>query len=487
MTPQPQFIPALALLCLFSGMGHGQTNNAQMSAAREAANLILNAAGDTRASKTNRISRRNGGQVVRIFSDLDDQEELDYESVAILFGDGVIHGDVKNELFVLWGDVRVNGRVEGHCGSVFGSVILGPDAELLGETRIIGGKLVRDPLSVVMSQPIEMGGNYEEWPLMSATVDWVKHGILFGRPVAPGVVHTWIAAALFFLAYVLAASVFPRPVRVCADSMKARPASTFIMGMLVPILIGLLSALLVMTGIGLFLVPFLLIAFAFATLLGKAAVMQYVGRRLGEAMNKPGLQSPGVALFTGGIILCLLYTIPVVGILVWSVTMLFAMGAAMLAVMESLQAEGSEIVAVPESELSDSTAMVHVGPVRERRPAGFWIRSCAMLLDGFLLTVLTLGVGSIIGPLVIPMIYLYFVGLWTWKQSSLGGIVMNIRVERIRQEKLDFSTALVRSIGSTLSLLAFGLGFVWTAVSRDKRSWHDHLAGTNVYYTHDRR
>jgi len=482
MNPHPHFVPALAILCLFSGMSHGQTNNAQMTAAREAASMILNAAGDTRANRTNRFSRRNGGPVVRIFSDLDDKEELDYKSVAILFGDGVVNGDVQNELFVMWGDVKVNGRVEGKCSSLFGSIILGPKAELLGETRIFGGKLVRDPLSVVMSHPVEMGGNYEEWPLISAGVDWVQHGILFGRPVAPAVIHSWVAAALFFLAYILAACVFPRPVRVCADSMKARPASTFVMGMLVPILIGLLSALLAMTGVGIFLIPFLLIAFAFATLLGKAAVMQYVGRRFAEAMNKPGLQSPGVALFTGGIILCLLYTIPVVGILVWSVTMLFAMGAAMLAVMESLQAEGSEIVAVPESELSDSTAMVHVGPARERRPAGFWVRVCALFLDHFLLTFVVVFAGPLLGPLVFPLIYLYYIGMWMWKGTSLGGLVMNIRVERIRGETMDASTAVVRSLATTLSILAFGLGYVWSAVSRDKRSWHDHLAGTNIYY-----
>ena len=479
MSPHQNIYPALAILCLLAGGAHAQDGSKELTEAREAVSIILNAASDNGVPE---VARRNGGRITRIFSDLADQEDTDYTSVTILFGDGKLKGDVEEDLFVLWGDVELNGRVKRDCATIFGSIKLGPQAELLGDTRVIGGRLIREPGSVVKSQPVELGGNYQEWPVLSAGVDWFQHGVVLGRPMAPGVMLSWFTAGLFFLAYVLTAVLFPRPVQGCVMSMRTRPASSFLMGILLPILVALIAGLLAMTGVGILVVPFLLVAFVFATVLGKAAVMQFIGQRLGEAMSMKGLQRPGMALFVGGLILCLLYVIPIVGILVWGVTLLFAMGAAMLATIDSLQAEGSELVAepVPDKGLSDSTAMIHIGPADgpEYRPAGFWLRTCATILDWFVVgTVASL---TSAGVLLLPMLFVYYIAMWGWKGTSLGGMVMNTKLVRDRGRPINFAAATVRSIATIISTAALGLGFAWSAVSRTKKSWHDHIAGTNV-------
>jgi uncharacterized RDD family membrane protein YckC len=479
MTRSHHLLPVLTILCLFGGPAHGQDLAKELTEAREAASLMLNATGEVRAPGR---SRRNAGEVVRVFSDLVEDEPLDYDNVAILFGDGKITGDVKKDILVVWGNIEVDGRVGRNTTAIFGSITLGPNAELSGDTRVFGGRLIKDPSAVVKRQPVEMGGNYERWPVMSAAVDWFQNGAVIGRPIAPAVHLSWLVAALFFLAYGLAAMLFPRPVSACASAMQTRPASSFLMGILLPMLVLLLAALLTMTGVGVLVVPFLLIALAFATVVGKAAVMQFIGQRFGGALRRKRLESPGAAFLTGGVILCLLYTIPILGIFVWGVTMLFAMGAAMLATVESLQDEGSQLVSepVPGVGLSKSTAMVHVGPAAnaDLKPAGFWLRFCSLLLDWFIVGTVAALVSA--GILFVPMIFTYYIGMWGWRGSTVGDMVMNLRLVRDQGRPMDYAAGVVRALASLFSIGALGLGFAWCAISREKKSWHDHIAGTNV-------
>ena len=95
------------------------------------------------------------------------------------------------------------------------------------------------------------------------------------------------------------------------------------------------------------------------------------------------------------------------------------------------------------------------------------------------------GVGFLIGltgyvlPPFVPMIA-YFVGFWVWKQTTLGGIILRIRVVRLDGRKVDFPTALVRSLGALFGLAALGLGYFWAAWDDERQGWHDKLAGTVV-------
>ena len=89
---------------------------------------------------------------------------------------------------------------------------------------------------------------------------------------------------------------------------------------------------------------------------------------------------------------------------------------------------------------------------------------------------------SLTGPLMPPFVPMiaYFVGFWVWKQTTLGGIIVRIRVVRLDGRKVDFPTAIVRSLGAFLGLAALGLGYFWAAWDEERQGWHDKLAGTVV-------
>ena len=74
----------------------------------------------------------------------------------------------------------------------------------------------------------------------------------------------------------------------------------------------------------------------------------------------------------------------------------------------------------------------------------------------------------------------YFVLLHGMEGRTVGKWLFGLRVVGARQERVTYNQALVRWIGSLISAIFFGLGFLWVLLSREKRGWHDFLARTWV-------
>ena len=111
--------------------------------------------------------------------------------------------------------------------------------------------------------------------------------------------------------------------------------------------------------------------------------------------------------------------------------------------------------------------------------AGFWSRLLASLLDLFLLT-LIVATPVITFPLFIPLAVAYFVIMWTWKGTTIGGLILGHKIVRTDGSSISFSVALVRSLLSIFSIMVIFLGFLWSAWDREKQTWHDKIAGTVV-------
>ena len=80
-----------------------------------------------------------------------------------------------------------------------------------------------------------------------------------------------------------------------------------------------------------------------------------------------------------------------------------------------------------------------------------------------------------------PLVALaYFVSMWMWKGTTVGGVVLKLQVVRTDGNKITFPVAFVRSLGAALSVVVFFLGFLWIAWDREKEAWHDKMAGTAV-------
>jgi len=74
-----------------------------------------------------------------------------------------------------------------------------------------------------------------------------------------------------------------------------------------------------------------------------------------------------------------------------------------------------------------------------------------------------------------------FVLFWTFRSATPGKMLVGCSiVDAKTYGKADSRQNVVRYIGYFVSLIPFGLGFLWIALDRKKQGWHDKMAGTLV-------
>ncbi len=139
----------------------------------------------------------------------------------------------------------------------------------------------------------------------------------------------------------------------------------------------------------------------------------------------------------------------------------------------------------------------------EMRYAGFWIRFAAAMIDTVLLLLFTLplliaiygwayfdadktgfvaGGADILITWIMPAVAV--IVFWVAKQATPGKMLLSARI-------VDASTGNAPSVGQLIgryfaylvSLVPFGLGYLWIAFDKRKQGWHDKLAGTVVVRT----
>ena len=114
--------------------------------------------------------------------------------------------------------------------------------------------------------------------------------------------------------------------------------------------------------------------------------------------------------------------------------------------------------------------------------ATFFDRIAAMALDMLLIGVVMnlLDPRHVDSPPFFVVAFLYHVGFWAWKGTTLGGIVCNVRIVRTSGEDPRFVDALVRGLSGIFSVVALGIGVLWMLNDAEKQMWHDKIAGTVV-------
>lgn len=134
------------------------------------------------------------------------------------------------------------------------------------------------------------------------------------------------------------------------------------------------------------------------------------------------------------------------------------------------------------------------------RPAGFWIRLLATVID-------TVAVTIILAPLLLAIYgreYLdlshaskgpadFFISyvvpalltilLWATIGGTPGKLLLGLRVvDATSGRKPDFLQATVRYLGYFVSIFAIMLGFLWVAFDPRKQGFHDKIAHTLVVH-----
>ena len=123
---------------------------------------------------------------------------------------------------------------------------------------------------------------------------------------------------------------------------------------------------------------------------------------------------------------------------------------------------------------------------------GFWIRLAAELIDYvfIIIAVILLQVvadfTSFVWVLAVPVI-IFFVYKHL-KCQTPGRKLLKIRVVNGKGEDVGFWRGAFReTIAKFVSGIFFYLGFLWIGWDRQKRGWHDHLAGTFVVRVQPKR
>jgi len=129
---------------------------------------------------------------------------------------------------------------------------------------------------------------------------------------------------------------------------------------------------------------------------------------------------------------------------------------------------------------------------------GFWKRTVAVLIDTFLIILVTLpiliwvygieylnnehmekGSFDFIINYVFPTIAVIL--LWKYYQATPGKMIFKATIVDAKTGgKPTLKQWIIRYLGYFVSLLPFGLGYFWVAFDKKKQSFHDKLANTLV-------
>jgi uncharacterized RDD family membrane protein YckC len=127
---------------------------------------------------------------------------------------------------------------------------------------------------------------------------------------------------------------------------------------------------------------------------------------------------------------------------------------------------------------------------KDKDKAGFWIRFAAMWVDLVIIYAGLSGAEAILNRLNIYVPFemtflvcalLYYVVFMGWKAQTPGKMICGLSVVSITGQRLRTFQVLVReTVGKLISWIPIMVGFFWIGISRNKRGWHDYIAGTRV-------
>jgi uncharacterized RDD family membrane protein YckC len=103
---------------------------------------------------------------------------------------------------------------------------------------------------------------------------------------------------------------------------------------------------------------------------------------------------------------------------------------------------------------------------------GFWLRFVATFLDFVLVGLVMAGLRSRPEWFLLAWT-LYHLALWSWKGTTVGGIILGLRIVRTDGSRMTIPVAVVRLLGSFFSAAVVGLGFFWAGWTASCQSWQD--------------
>ena len=245
--------------------------------------------------------------------------------VVVIFADAIIDGTVDGDVVVVGGKLTVKGTVTGDCVNVGTGIKLEPTARVKGDVTGVGGGVIRSEGARVDGRVLpvhflDFGGDVPLW--LSQTWD---ECVLKLRPSAVSAPWTLVVSVIFVLLYILIGLLFPGSVEKSAQKISERGISSIFIGLLAIPSVAFFLFFMVISVIFIPIVPLVAAPLVFGAMIGKAALL----RQMGVALFRPFTTSVSIpiSIFVGGVILALVYLIPVIGLFAWALTLTLGFGA----------------------------------------------------------------------------------------------------------------------------------------------------------------
>ena len=435
-----------------------------------------------------------GDAVVSVFGSSTSSGEVGDAVVSVFGHTRVTGGTVGGDAVAILGNNFINGHVQGDVVAILGDVDLGPAAIVDGDITCIGGVVTRDAHAVVNGKVgnLAIGSRATGFAGLQA---WLTQCLFYARPLAfgPNLLWAWWLALGALGFYAVVAWAAPSAVEQCVRTLEDRPGKSLLAGVLTWLLTPVafvLIALTVLIAIGLALLPLFALGVFIASLFGRLVMLAWLGRKLKKLFQQSSLDRPVIAVLLGGVVVLGLYTVPVIGFILYQLIGLVGFGVVVYTILLAYQqnkktaALGLPPVDEPNAGAVPLVASLPLIISAATLPrAGFWRRLLAAFLDAVVVS-LTLGLLHRVWPGlggVFPFwLAIYCISLWATKGATIGGIICGLKVVRLDDRPVTWSVAGVRGLSAFLSLAIAGLGFIWVAFDDDKQSWHDKIAGTTI-------
>jgi len=463
-----------------------------------------------------------GRPVFRLGQDFVLKADTEIREAVVVFGDATIDGHVDQDVVVVLGKARMGATavIDGNLIVIGGSVAIADGAQVRRDLVVVASAYDAPPGFSPGGQHVVIGANVFGGRL-EALVPWITRGLLWGRLIVPDLPWVWRIVAFVFVVYLVLNLIFHEPIRACVYTFDDRPLTAFAVGLLVLLLMGPVCLLLAVSVVGLAVVPFVIAAFFIGGIIGKIGVARWIG--MGIVRQESGESRPqAVRSFAIGFaVIMLAYTIPVLGVITWTLMGVLGLGTATLAFIAAYRRENPAppprpAPATPPSSpppavspppapvaqaqyveasppVADAPALAFTPPTVTAAPpvtdlASFPHAAFADRLAAFVLDVILVVIAVQILDLnrhdndsaAFVFLLAYHIGFWTWKQTTVGGIICQLRVVRVDGARLTFADALVRGLSSIFSLAVLGLGCLWILRDPERQAWHDRIAGTYV-------
>jgi len=446
--------------------------------------------------------------VVRIGSDYTLKSEDESGDLVVIGGTGTVEGRTRGDTVVIFGqsDIKGTAEINGNLVLIDTDTTVAEGARVRGDLVVIGGQF-NAPADFAAGGNHVIIDNHTLGGRLAGVFTWITRGLLWGRPIVPQLRWMWAAVIVLFLVYLLVSLVFEKPVSEVADVLTDRPLSAFGVGLLVLLLIGPISVLLAVSIIGIAVVPLILCALLVAWVIGKVAGARWLGASIIPRTENP--RSHTVAAFVlGFVLITAAYMVPILGFVTWTMMGVFGLGASALAFVAAYRRENPLPVPQPtvtaplppvirqtseemmvNSESRSMAVEPSAGTVVAPSPsivatlphASFRDRVAAGVLDLILVVLAYQLLDRFPRPNAFFLLLLaYNIGFWTWKGTTVGGIICQLRVVRVDGTPLRFVDALVRGLSAIFSLAVVALGMFWILRDPERQAWHDRIAGTYV-------